>query len=160
MAITQNEEILAADLKNIQMSLEKLKIESGSYEGTGVFGPEHPNSITFSFRPKVFMLFNGVQLLETYYNYFNLGADQESFYKDVIWNLDNLTEEYKYICGFYSSNELYGETYYYAKMNDNTFSWYFESTGTRANEEGFGAQCQFNYSRNSKANTYYWVAIG
>lgn len=29
------------------------RVASGSYEGTGTWGPENPNSITFEFQPKV-----------------------------------------------------------------------------------------------------------
>ena len=34
-----------------------VKVAAGTYTGTGTYGPDHPNSLTFDFTPKLFLLF-------------------------------------------------------------------------------------------------------
>lgn len=101
------------------------KIATGSYTGTGVYGADNPNSITFSFVPKVVMICgDSYQLLfGTSYGFHPVFG--------VLW--DQLSSEYKSI----ASNQ-YGSMS--VKVTDKTLSWYDKST------DGTAAASQLNAS--------------
>lgn len=114
--------------------------EFGSYLGTGLSGSSNPNTLTFSFIPKILILFsnNGEILLESSFNYVTTYA---------ICSPLLLTSAYQkttFLANTYPS----GSTYYYGyiKRIDNTVYWYHEYSSTY----------QYNYSN----TVYYYLAIG
>ena len=55
-----NEKFLSAILEGKTQALDEgVKFATGSYVGTGEYGASNPNSITFSFVPKIWGIFDG-----------------------------------------------------------------------------------------------------
>lgn len=114
----------------------RAQIAVGSYTGSGSSGSSNPNSLTFSFVPKVLMipLFSYPKNL-THYEY-NLWACITS----------NLTTSYVKGNGLGMHQDGYNLVYGKKSSNGKTIYWY--NTGTSAN--------QFN----SSGYTYHYIAIG
>lgn len=111
------------------------RIATGSYVGTGTCGENNPNSITFSFVPKVVMICgDGTQLL--------FGTDYGAYpVFGVLW--DQLSSEYKSISG----NRYAGMS---VKATDKTLSWYSKETSSYA----------VDYQLNTSGKVYRYVAFG
>lgn len=114
------------------------KIATGSYVGTGTYGANNPNSLTFDFAPKFFMILNSQNTNITWCQYAAIGikgnAAMLSFYR-------------AYVEG-YTANSI---NYPYSwpipiSFNGNTVSWYNTKD----------ALSQQNYSGIS----YQYIAIG
>ncbi len=91
------------------------KIETGSYVGTGVYGDDTPNSLTFGFVPKLIFI----------------SAGQQSFLIEV-FKLETEYSRYGYV--EYSDSD--SNLSYYAKAVDNTVYWYYGGTDSiNANEQ-------------------------
>ena len=114
---------------------EAPRIETGSYVGTGTYGVDNPNSITFSFVPKVVMICgDDTQLL--------FGTDYGAYpVFGVLW--DQLSSEYKSISG----NRYAGMS---VKATDKTLSWYSKETSSKA----------VAYQLNTSGKVYRYVAFG
>lgn len=115
-----------------------VKIETGSYVGTGKYGESNPNSITFSFAPKmVFMLKDKYELL------FGCKGDATGNYRFFL-PMYLMDTTYKGNQGFTNGRN---QTYYGKRSEDGkTLYWYHDSTAT--------AQL------NSSVCEYYYLAIG
>lgn len=127
------------------------QIETGSYVGTNTYGASNPNSISFSFAPKVIMLFNGygepVQVTE-------VGN------KSLLAIGSTFSLSTSYSRGLFTSwaqdYNTYNDSYMYAKKSADgkTIYWYHAVDSVR----------QLNRSTwvngGGQGGTYYYVAIG
>ena len=118
--------------KPLDNAVEASKIETGSYIGTGTYGSSNPNSLTFSFRPKLFFL-----------------DDQKgsNLYYGSGWLVytDFLDDSYEKL-------PLASQTYYYPymKFENNVLTWYCYN----------GSDNVSAYQMNTSGTTYYYIAIG
>ena len=90
-----------ADNEKIDAALGTIpKIQTGSYVGTGTYGPSSPNTLTFSFRPQlVIIVENGGG--QTYSGYFIrgsevgmtnwIGGSTSNFSVALTWNNDSVS---------------------------------------------------------------------
>lgn len=110
------------------------KVENGSYIGTGTYGAENPNTLTFGFVPKLVFIFGF---------YPSNGPTSSAF--NGTFDVTSLNEEYKkrgYMVNAWDN----ATDNYLAKISGHTLSWY--STYDR--------NSQLNYE-----NSYYsYIAIG
>ena len=124
-----------------------LQIETGSYKGTGTYGSSKPNSITFSFVPKI--VFIGC-------NWHQDGAQKGIQYTSALFYAYGLTDTYRangYEAGFATSDNgtRNASSFNYAKLVGSTLSWYY--TGTSSQDTS-----QMNSSNTSAP--YQYLAIG
>ena len=116
-------------------------VESGSYTGTGTFGEEYPNVLTFAFEPKVLIITEGSR------GCYNNG--QWLFSQTIgIW-VDGVTQD-----SVYSGS--YGSKYRYWTRDGNMLSWYSEAYDSSADGIAASPRSQFNAS----GTGYHYVAIG
>ena len=109
------------------------RVETGRYTGTGAYGSKDPNSLTFSFKPKLFLIsIDGTQLL-----FGNSYGDSSTF--GYLWGA--LTESYKSISVGRSGTLM-------VKVVDKTVYWY--------ETDGGDAEDQLNIS----GRIYNYIAIG
>lgn len=98
-------------LKDIGGSKVGPRIETGSYVGTGTYGPKNPCSLTFDFTPKIVLM--------------HLRGDSASSVSThcmvFVWNITN---------DFYIGNA--GDSHNSVTYYENTMSWY-NTTGNLAN---------------------------
>lgn len=108
-------------------------IVTGSYIGTGTYGYENPNTLTFSFTPKIVWCdSSGIVGMST------------AWIDEMI--IDELDTEYKQRRGFGLADKLYGK-----KSSDGkTISWYYTDVSS----------AQASYQNNQANTTYYYLAIG
>lgn len=90
--------------KFLEILSEDIKVEAGSYVGTGTYGESNPNSLTFDFTPKAVFIF-GTKAPN------NTGASMMYF-----WGADSFT----LILSGLSGAEPSGT----ASVSGNTMSWY------------------------------------
>lgn len=110
------------------------KIETGSYVGTGTHGPNNPNTLTFSFVPKILFIFK---------NNIYSGFIREMGYSSMV-----IMTHVSVVTSSYNSSVNFGkETYLTWDDNSKKVSWY--STASNA-------ECQGNIS----GVTYTYIAIG
>ena len=110
------------------------KIETGSYVGTGTHGPNNPNTLTFSFVPKILFIFK---------NNIYSGFIREMGYSNMV-----IITHVSVVTSSYNSSANFGdETYLTWDDNNKKVSWY--STASYA-------ECQGNMS----GVTYTYIAIG
>lgn len=117
-----------------------VKIETGSYVGTGTYGSSNPNSLTFSFKPKLVMFTKFLYSSDSY-NYRPGATIFVSAQYDagpLVFDLSDVGEES--ISMYINSEQVY------CSLIDKTFSYYHKS------EQG--------YQMNSSGYTYHYVAIG
>lgn len=116
-----------------------LKIATGSYVGTGVYGKNNPNTLTFDFEPKILFIQTS-ELMEstsndTYNIYFIYGAPRRINYVSSVSSPD---EDH--------SSKIY------TMWNVNNVSWY----AVGGNNVMVSAKSQLN----EQNITYYYIAIG
>ena len=125
----------------------RTRTQIGSYVGTGTYGSSSPNSLTFSFRPKILLLLGASGLHYSYItNYSNasvsvVGASLHY----AIGSLMSLTSSYAdglFVAG--------GRTYAKFVDSTNTLSWYSTEDSSTS----------YNLQYNMNNTQYYWVAIG
>lgn len=111
------------------------KVTTGSYTGTGTFGPSNPSTLTFPFVPKIVLIYNIDQYLVS------------AFVKRLVW-----------LAGSPSVQSASGQTQNGSSSNDtvtfnqtgNSLSWYGSS------QWGYEGKSQCN-----ELNSHYgWIAIG
>ena len=102
-------------LKDIGGSKVGPRIETGSYVGTGTYGPSNPCSLTFDFTPKIVLMHRGG----------NLAYSDSTHCMVFVWNITN---------DFYVGSS--GGSHNSVTYSGNTISWY-NDTGNLA---GAGAQ--------------------
>ena len=124
--------VLSSDFSTLGFT----KIQTGSYIGTGTYGENNPNTLTFNFAPKLLW----------FVAYYNSSENQvKQFYSCYILSSDALTTSLnKY--EFTGSNS-HGDYSYASKSSDGkTFSWYNTA----------GDAQQFN----TQGMKYYWLILG
>ena len=110
------------------------KIETGSYVGTGTHGPNNPNTLTFSFVPKILFIFK---------NNIHSGFIREMGYSNMV-----IMTHVSVVTSSYNSSVNFGdETYLTWDDNNKKVSWYSTASS---------AECQGNMS----GVTYTYIAIG
>ena len=120
-------------------AIPAVKIETGSYVGTGTSGASNPNTLTFGFEPHV-VIVAGMSNS-------NPGTGGDGNVEVGLFFPDILQEAYKASSYFLIGRS--GSQYCCAKFEDatNTLSWYYYTSG---------AGVQLNYS----GKTYCYIAIG
>lgn len=125
---------------------ETSKIATGSYVGTGTYGSNNPNSLTFDFVPKaVFMI--GTKDSDGVHHAYMFGYDSggNGLSQHTAMYYELLTTNYVESVGFgmpYGS----GKSNFGKRSNDGkTFSWY--------------ADYSSSYQFNDAGTTYYYMAI-
>ena len=145
--------IKAQDSNVIAHADTKAQIAVGSYTGTDTAGSSNPNSLTFSFAPKLILLF-ACEGDGSWYG-FDSGAGDSGVtpYKYYIL-CDKLTTSYQKT-GFpgYDYDRAANLSHAYAKKSSDgkTISWY--NAGTK---NSYAAVAQLNNS----GYQYYYIAIG
>ena len=112
------------------------KIATGSYVGTGKYGSNNPNSLTFEFEPKIVMI-SSIERNDDF----------------SIFPCFSLPESYPSIIGYGWSglfnDQLITSQDNYAKRDGNTLSWYYKGSSSAAPRQ-----------LNSSDKTYTYIAIG
>lgn len=109
------------------------RVETGRYTGTGTYGSKDPNSLTFSFKPKLFLIsIDGTQLL-----FGNSYSESGTF--GYLWGY--LSESYKSISVGRNSTLM-------VKVVDKTVYWYGTNGGDAATQ------------LNNSGTVYNYIAIG
>ena len=117
------------------ITVPNVKIELGSYVGTGAFGQNDPSSITFSFPFDIAILFGDTQYGTTSHN------NNSNW---IVSKQQLNADSYTYGVGF--SYGMGGYSYGKKSLDGKTFSWYTQST--EATSQG-----------NAKNITYYYAGI-
>ena len=138
---------------------EKVRIESGSYVGTGTYGANNPCSLTFDFIPRFFMILGYSSPSTTYYAY-GSGEDMACFDKigDTYPSVTNKSVDSNGF-GYHAEIGTVGERKFYAsraKLVDRTFSWFTKGYDEETKSYLGVADKQYN----ALNYTYYWIAIG
>lgn len=115
-----------------------VKIETGSYVGTGTYGSSNPNSLTFSFKPKLVIFTK--YLNSTFYSPTGTFVNG-NYYGPIVFDLTDVGVDF---VDYYANKNIRHN------INDKTFSWYTTDTSSSA----------FNYQFNNSKFTYHYVAIG
>lgn len=125
---------------NLLARFPGVQIESGSYVGTGTYGIDNANSLTFKFSPKIVWLL-GMKGSTSVFNPIDL-SDGES----GVIPCDYLTTEYQNAPPYSGSAQV---NYCYSKISADrrTIYWYNSNRNS-------GAQY------NSQSTVYYYIAIG
>lgn len=110
------------------------QIQTGSYVGTGSYGKNTPNMLTFPFKPKIVFIHATSNTVESYH------APTPLIYGCGTARINFRVDE--------SSDRCYSDAIYLT-WNDNTLYWY--STNTTYKEK---------MQLNANGITYNWVAIG
>ena len=87
------------------------KIETGSYVGTGTYGADNPNSLTFGFEPKFFICISSMG---------------KSF-------LSSSSDGTMWVYGFTYGGNYNTPTF---SLSENTLRWYSDTVGPQLNKEG------------------------
>lgn len=119
-------------------SLDSVKIQTGSYVGTGTYGASNPCSLTFDFIPKILWITKYELTRTTFAPNFWYESPEDS-----LIDCTQLTSEY--VCGACFTNH-YRSKYAYGKIEGTTIYWYHEES----------TNYQFNY----KDNKIHYLAIG
>ena len=113
-------------------AVEAIKIETGSYFGTGTFGAASPSTLTFSNVPKMVVIKSTADSFTYVFYPYQLSEEYPEFQKAYCWDsLNNLSV---------SGNIRY------AKFSGTTLSWYYTSSGA-------------NYQMNTAGTRYEYLAF-
>ena len=122
---------------------DKARVQVVSYVGTGTYGSDHPNSLTFDFVPKVVMFIDYVYTDGT-----NRGNHYIDNYSKFYYEMSRLSTEK--LTGAYTKNNGfggYGPELYGKKTNGGkTITWY--------------SQSRSDYQANSAGYIYTYLGIG
>ena len=129
-------------INDLITSIGSIRIQTGSYVGTGTHGKNNPCSLTFDFAPKILMFTERVRdgnVME-HINYSSSATENFN-----IHNLDALTTSYVEGAGF--GHESSTKRPFGKKSEDGkTVYWYSEGGDS--------------FQNNTSGSTYYWIAIG
>lgn len=116
---------------------DKARAQVVSYVGTGTYGADNPNSLTFDFPPKVVMFLRGYEKGSTQFGHLTVSHSDDN----KVVTPESLATTYTRYNGF---GGPFGS---YAKKSEDgkTIFWYNEQPGTQGNNTGY---------------TYYFLAIG
>lgn len=120
-----------------------VQMETGSYVGTGTYGEDNPNTLTFGFEPKIVFLTNA--RTNTNASVGPYGAPQMI---DISFLKKYANNSYIQYIGFGLDSSSGGApNYFYSKWepSTNTLYWY---------NERYPIQC------NNDGATYYYIALG
>lgn len=118
----------------------KVRIATGSYVGTGMYGASNPNSLTFDFEPKLIAL-TALSYLDSTVQWF--GRVESGSYGLFAVYPYTLTVDFKQNCGF---SVGITPTLSYGRFFDKTYQWYStRHAGAQGNETEY---------------IYYYLAIG
>lgn len=136
-------------LSALAEALNGAQVVSGSYVGTGTYGADNPNTLTFSFAPKLVIMLGYLSTSGSWTPCFGGGETQQDGYSKItVMTATAMTTSYKQNAGFRNyaypgtSNISYGKK----SADGKTFAWY----------NTHGELNQFN----ATSNTYYYLAIG
>lgn len=115
-------------------SVLPLRVETGSYVGTGTYGVNNPCSLTLPFEPKLFIVgdTDGRKGTKGNYLYFALPIFLGDTYEKIDWKFGGTT----------------ATQYTLMKREGSTISWYINFTGSGSDQ------------LNGTGTTYYYYAIG
>ncbi len=115
-------------------SVLPLRVETGSYVGTGTYGVNNPCSLTLPFEPKLFIVgdTDGRKGTRGNYLYFALPIFLGDTYEKINWKFGGTT----------------ATQYTLMKREGSTISWYINFTGSGSDQ------------LNGTGTTYYYYAIG
>lgn len=119
------------------------KIATGSYKGTGTFGANNPNSLTFDFEPKM-VLFTSMRN-DSGTTHMPLFGSSEMRQGNFLIRFDLLSSDFVAGLGPICESSQFNDAY--ARREGNTVFWYIRS-GSNSNQLNLS-----NYY-------YYWLAIG
>ena len=116
---------------------DKARVQVVSYVGTGTYGADNPNSLTFDFVPKVVMFLRGYKKGSTQFGYITASHGDDN----KVVTPESLSTTYTRYNGF---GGPFGS---YAKKSEDgkTIFWYNEQPTTQGNDTGY---------------TYYYLALG
>lgn len=125
----------------------KSRIESGYYTGTGSGGANSPNSLRFSFAPKLVMLTVDFLPGRPFLSY-----PPEWEYrggKNAIWMIDTgpLPTEYEYGFGFVANTAYLNKSLGKKSVDGKIISWY-------------STESSVHYQFNESGRQYYYIGIG
>ena len=109
-----------------------IHFESGSYTGAGTHGQNNPNTLTFTFKPRIVFVWEQQTSNFTYTGWFNSSSNLNAWLYPQVGN--------------YGASDA---TYTFSQPTDNSLSWYITTSTS-------GAARQKNYS----GRTYYYWALG
>lgn len=112
---------------------KQVRIETGSYVGTGTYGQANPNTLTFGFSPKLVLIYDGST---TYAMFFAFGIGGE-------YTLGG------YLLAWEDSTSAKNNNY--ARINSNVLNWYASNTSATTARE---------LQLNVESRTYHYFAIG
>lgn len=126
----------------VNSGIPGVQIETGSYTGTGKYGSSNPNSLTFSFEPKIVIICRMASS--------DSGNQYYPFYRWAIffpWTLGQGKNGYNY--AFADDGDApFSNSYTFCQMSGNTLSWYCSSSSNYT-----GQMNEANYQ-------YTYLAIG
>lgn len=129
-----------------KLTTESCKIVTGTYSGTGMYGIDNPNSLTFNFKPKIIIItpasintgvFSGSNANFSRLHQTDMLLWHQGMKEANIWDLLNGTDVYRNY-----------------DLTNNTFSWYLIPNNN--SNTPTGAKEQLNVNK----TTYYYTAIG
>lgn len=143
-----------ADLSGVadQIAAEigaRAKITTGSYFGTGKYGSENKNTLSFDFVPRLLLISNGHPTGDFFSGNYNFARSPFSFGACIDWQatIDTVNGSYENKGGFSAHYNGTTADCYTTFSNDNkTISWYSTS-------DQYG-------QLNSSETQYYYIAIG
>ena len=145
-------------LGNLLLTLPGVQIETGSYVGTGTYGENNPNSLTFGFEPKLVALLtyksgasNAINLLGNTSEYLGI-----SFKGVFLVYTETLSSAETVGSGFFMDPTSYNQfPVSYMSADRKTIYWYVDRSGTSpVSNESPRNQC------NISGSTYTYIAIG
>lgn len=138
-----NSEVSTLNTAIQNLAASGVKLQLGSYVGTGTYGSSNPCSITFDFVPQYFAIY----YINAQYGTGGLGGNAPITNKDYggvnIINPSTLKESYDGGAPAYNANNP-GKAKF--TQSSKTLQWYNE----------YGSTEQYNNS----GTKYYWIAIG
>ena len=114
------------------------QVATGSYVGTGTYGEDNPNSLTFDFEPKVFIFYGATD---------SNGTGVRAYDCSIV-PFDYLTETYKAV--YLDDGAATPSRCNMMKYSNHVLSWYY-------NDPNYGGA---SYQNNESGLTYYYAAIG
>lgn len=117
-----------------------IRLKAGSYTGTGTFGADNPNTLTFDFEPKMVIVFKN--------SYVPSWSPQASESKYT-----GSRQEFLYGGSQFQVYDQGGNARTMFTMNGKELSWHSEFSGT-------AATAGQNMQMNAEGATYHYIAIG
>ncbi len=130
-----------------------VKIQTGSYVGTGTYGASNPCSLTFDFAPMMAIMLGFKNTSNTFVSVFGsyyFTASSSTYNTNCVMYTQSVSTSYTSTVVFSYGQVNSANTFGKKSSDGKTYYWYFDGTATST------AGYQFNTS----GYTYYWLAIG